>query len=354
MSTIVNAEGKDARLGESAFAAAVRDSHLAMVVVDANAPDLPVIFVNRAFTALTGYAAEDVIGRNCRFMRGPGTDPADVETIRQVLREQRVEQVDILNYRKDGSAFWNALHLSPVRDAEGRTTHFFGALADVTDRKRAEAELKAVREGLEDAVETRAHELKAALEQKTALLHEVDHRVKNNLQLIASLIMLQIRRTPEAAAKQALRSMLARVSAVSTAHRRLFQNQDVERFEVGVFLRDLVDDRFGLNIDDEALELDIPDVTLPNARAASLALVVSEMLNHVLDPEADELALKMQATRDGGELRISLEGRADLGDGDPFGREIVDLLARQLQGKARLEEQNGLRRAYLLLPLDGT
>lgn len=339
---------------EDAFSAAVHGSHLAMVVVDARAEDLPVVYVNQAFTTLTGYDLAEVHGRNCRFMRGPQTDPADVERIRRILREERAEQVDVLNYRKDGTSFWNALYLSPVRDDRGETRWFFGALVDVSDRKAAEQALQAVKSGLEITAESGARELRAALEQKTALLHEVDHRVKNNLQLIASLIMLQIRRTPDEAAKAALRSMLARVSAVSTAHRRLFQNQDVERFEIVTFLRDMVDDRFGMGVGDEALETDIADASLPNAKAAPLALIVSEMLNHVLDPELAETDLKLSAVREGDQLRIVAEGRADLGDGDAFGREIVELLARQLQGKARLEEQNGLRRAYLLVPLDGT
>lgn len=336
---------------EAAFVAAVQDSHLAMVVVDARAEDQPVVFVNSAFSALTGYPAEEVLGRNCRFMRGPRTDPADIERIRRLVQEERAEQVDILNYRKDGTEFWNAVYVSPVRDASGETAYFFGALVDVSDRKAAEQALKAVKAGLEDTAESRARELGAALQQKTALLHEVDHRVKNNLQLIASLLMLQIRRTPEPAAKAALRSTLARVSAVSTAHRRLFQSQDIERFDVGAFLHDLVDDRFGPTVDEEVFDFDLHGTALPNAKAAPLALVVGELLNHVLDPDGDGFSLKLTARETGGRLEIVAEGLTALADGDPFGREIVQLLAKQLQGEARLEELEGRRRAYLLLPL---
>lgn len=340
--------------GSDPFAAAVRDSRLAMVVTDATAADQPIVFVNGAFTELTGYSPEEVVGRNCRFMQGPETDPADIAHMRDVVAEERAELVDILNYRRDGTAFWNGIYLSPVRDAQGRTTLFFATQIDVTGRKQAEAALRHAHDGLEAAVRARTADLEAALAQKTALLHEVDHRVKNNLQLIVSLIMLQIRRTPEAPAKAALKSMLGRVSAVSTVHRRLFQNADVERFEVAAFLRDLVEDRFGLLPEDEALSLDTDAMTLPNSKAAPLALIVGELLNHALDPDEGEPLLKLSAHPDGRQFCIAVEGDAARGDGDAFGREIVELLARQIQGRAGFEERNGRRMAYLLLPLDGT
>src|SRR5450432_3372033 len=89
--------------------------------------------------------------------------------------------------------------------------------------------------------EARSGALEAALAQKTALLEEVDHRVKNNLQLIASLILLQSRRTADEAARAALKSVLERVTAVATVHRRLFQG-DPSRLEVADFVRDLTSD----------------------------------------------------------------------------------------------------------------
>ena len=88
-------------------------------------------------------------------------------------------------------------------------------------------------------------DLQLALAQRTALLHEVDHRVKNNLQLIASLLLLQTRRTADPATREALRGMLERVNAVATVHRRLFQSADAQRFDVSEFVRDLVSDVVG-------------------------------------------------------------------------------------------------------------
>jgi PAS domain S-box-containing protein len=95
---------------------------MAMVVTDARAADQPILFVNDAFTRLTGYTAEDAIGRNCRFMQGEGTRPEHVTQLREAIRSGLDIGLDILNYRKDGSAFWNALYISPVRDAGERSS----------------------------------------------------------------------------------------------------------------------------------------------------------------------------------------------------------------------------------------
>src|SRR5688572_25377878 len=101
------------------FAAAIGAIPMAMVITDAHQPDNPITFANDAFLKLTGYPRDEVIGRNCRFLQGPGTDPAVVARLREAVASGQDIAVDILNYRKDGSSFWNTLHLSPVRGKTG-------------------------------------------------------------------------------------------------------------------------------------------------------------------------------------------------------------------------------------------
>lgn len=109
-----------------------------IVISDVRLPDNPIIYCNPAFLEITGYSREDVIGRNCRFLQGPDTDPDSVEQIRQALRDGRECQVVLKNYRKDGKLFWNQLTISPVRDASGCITHYIGVQTDITQRKLAE------------------------------------------------------------------------------------------------------------------------------------------------------------------------------------------------------------------------
>lgn len=101
-------------------------------LVDARRPDAPIIYVNRGFEVLTGYAREDVVGRNCRLLQGPNSDPDTVARIRTAVQRGESLIVDLLNYRKDGSTFWNRLSLAPVHDAKGELTHIIGIQSDIT------------------------------------------------------------------------------------------------------------------------------------------------------------------------------------------------------------------------------
>lgn len=97
-----------------------------VVISDPSEPDMPVIFVSEEFETQTGYAPEDVLGRNCRFLQGPGTDPAAVEAIRAALAAEDEISVDILNYRKDGSPFWNRLRIRPIFGDDSAVMFYVG------------------------------------------------------------------------------------------------------------------------------------------------------------------------------------------------------------------------------------
>ena len=120
------------------FAAAVGASRLPMVVTDPRRPDNPIVFANDAFLRLTGYAREEVTGRNCRFLQGAATDPHAVAAMREAIAGHREVALELLNYRKDGTPFWNAVQVCPVVAIDGTLTHFLGYQADVTERRAAE------------------------------------------------------------------------------------------------------------------------------------------------------------------------------------------------------------------------
>lgn len=98
-----------------------------VVIADPSRPDLPIIYVSEEFEKQTGYPPEEVLGRNCRFLQGPETDPAAVRAIKDALAAKREITIDILNYRKDGSEFWNRLRLKPLFDEKGGLQYFVGA-----------------------------------------------------------------------------------------------------------------------------------------------------------------------------------------------------------------------------------
>ena len=123
------------------FFAAVETTRMPMIVTDPRRSDNPIIFANRAFLAMTGYTPEELVGRNCRLMQGPETDADTIAQIRQAIAERREFSTEVLNYRKNGSTFWNALFVSPVYNAAGELVYFFGSQLDVSRRRDAEEAL---------------------------------------------------------------------------------------------------------------------------------------------------------------------------------------------------------------------
>lgn len=120
-----------------------------VVITDPNLPDDPIVYVNPAFTRMTGYASEEAIGRNCRFLQGGDKDQPALEELRAAIREGRSCEVVLRNYRKDGALFYNELTLSPVFDDGGGIVRFVGVLNDITERRRAEEALRVQAEASE-------------------------------------------------------------------------------------------------------------------------------------------------------------------------------------------------------------
>ena len=98
-----------------------------VVISNPALPDNPMIFISNEFEAQTGYLPEEAIGRNCRFLQGPETDPKTVEAIREALKTKSPITVDILNYKKDGTKFWNRLRIRPLYSEDGKVMFYAGA-----------------------------------------------------------------------------------------------------------------------------------------------------------------------------------------------------------------------------------
>lgn len=175
---------------------AVERTRMPMVVTDPRQHDDPIVLANQAFLDLTGYSADEVIGRNCRFLQGRDTAPSDVEQIRRCLAadEDHIE-LELVNYRKDGTPFWNQLVISPVHAADGELLYYFASQKDVTARRRAE-------------------ELEYT---ERLLLKEVDHRAMNAMALVQSIVRLS--RTDDVDSFSS--AVLGRVDALARAHRLL-------------------------------------------------------------------------------------------------------------------------------------
>ncbi len=124
-------------LAQRALAAAP----VGILIADAQQPDLPIIYANPTFEQLTGYSQAEVLGRNCRFLQGPQRDQPEIQQVRTALKEGRICEVTLRNFKKDGTMFWNQLHIAPVRNDAGTITHFIGAQKDVSSYVAANARI---------------------------------------------------------------------------------------------------------------------------------------------------------------------------------------------------------------------
>ena len=142
------------------FAAVLDATSTGVAITDHLQPDEPIIYCNKSFEVLSGYNRDRIIGHNCRFLQGDDRDQEARKTIREAIKKGVSVNVEIRNYKADGTLFWNDLIMSPVKDSDGNITHFVGIQTDITRRKQAEASLQAEKDKLERRVEERTRNLK--------------------------------------------------------------------------------------------------------------------------------------------------------------------------------------------------
>ena len=129
------------KLATETIVSALNTLPVSVAIADAKHADLPLIYVNAAFEALTGYQAEEILGRNCRFLQGADTDQAELQVLRRALREHKPMRMTLRNYRKDGESFWNELSINPLFDEDGELLYFMAVARDATREARLSDEL---------------------------------------------------------------------------------------------------------------------------------------------------------------------------------------------------------------------
>ena len=324
------------------FAAAVRATRMPMVITDPARDDNPIVFCNVAFQDLTGYTRDEIIGKNCRFLQGPDTDRDTVTRVREAIAAGDDIGVDLLNYRKDGTTFWNALYMSPVRDKDGVVRFFFASQLDVSDRVEAQNIINDQKILVEREVERRTADLRAALDAKTILLHEVDHRVKNNLTMIGSLLRLQVRTIDDPSVASKLDSMLERVDALAVVHRQLYQSSDIARFDIGSFAESLISDVVGSSgRSDIKLDVRAQPLSIDAANASALGLILNEILTNAVkhafaDGRSGHLSLVVEGGKDYGTIKICDDGPGmpSISRSKSIGTSLITRLARQARAEA--------------------
>ena len=301
-------------------------SPFSLVVTDPGLPDNPIIYANHAFFQTTGYTVRHAIGRNCRFLQGPGTDPATVARIRAAIAAEAEITVDILNYTAAGAPFWNRLLIAPLSDPTGQTRYCLGVQKPL---------------GTERPIDDHTREA----------LREVQHRVKNHLALVVSLIRMEGRGVEDGSPFQ----MLARrVEGLRLLYDELTyrEGENAGAIELGGFLTRVagavaaLDPRGAIAVTRSGETL-----TVPADMAVQLGLIVSELcansLRHAFAEDGRGTIVLNLSRPSPGALRVEVSDRPvtparrdDVGDeetalGKPggLGARIVAQLVRNLGGR---------------------
>ena len=158
---------------------AVDASASGIIITDNQQPDNPIVFCNEKFIQMTGYNRHEVMGRNCRFLQGEDRKQEGRNILKDAVAKGTSVTVELRNYKKDGSMFWNELHMSPVKNEDGEVTHFIGVQNDVTRRKNAEERLRV----------TQAN-FKTELDKRTQYLSESEEYLKSILATIRESLLV--------------------------------------------------------------------------------------------------------------------------------------------------------------------
>ena len=249
------AEPDEARTGPvdlRLLRAAVEASGEAILITSAelDEPGPRIEYVNPAFTRMTGYAAHEVVGRTPRILQGPGTDRAALNRLRAALEAGETAQAEAVNYRKDGSTYMVEWLITPVRETEGRITHWVASQRDVTDR--------------------RAYEDRQAM-----MVRELHHRVKNTLATVQAVVNATVRSS--LSIPEFTRALSGRIASLARTHALITEDLAQAASFEGLLRAELdpYDER-------GRLTLEGPRVVLPSELAVPVGMALHELTTNAL------------------------------------------------------------------------
>jgi two-component sensor histidine kinase len=265
-----------------------------------------------------------------------------------------VSQVEHRIIRRDGEIRHIIVRIAITKDANGRTIKTHGANQDITELKNIEEKLKRFNEELERQVKSRTEELKATIDEKILLLREIHHRVKNNLQIIISLVNLQMRQIGDERLKQVMAETQNRVRAMSLVHEKLYQSESLSHIDLSEYIRFLTTQLFayyGIDSRRIRLDIDIGKTMVDINTAIPVGLIINELVSNALKhafpsdrkgtitirSRYDDKVLSLVVRDDG----IGLPPDLDWKNPESLGLRLVNSLVDQLDGTIELKKERG-------------
>jgi PAS domain S-box-containing protein len=333
---ITERKAADERLRQ--LSRSVEQAPLSIVITDLQGD---ILYVNPSFTRHTGYTLDEVLGHNPRILKSGQTPQQTYLSLWDTLCSGAVWEGELYNRRKNGEMFIEHAVIAPVLDAQGKTSHYVAVKEDITERKGAEQALQ------------------ASLHEKVALLNEVHHRVKNNLQVISSLLRLEASRCTEPATKDVLKEMQGRILTMALLHETLYRVGRFASVDLGAYLKQLATQTFRAQSSQSTtvrLSLDVAEVQVVMDQATPCGLLVNELLSNCLkhafpDGRTGEVQVRSQPDVQAGSWMVQVRDNGiglppdfELRGRQSLGLQLVSDLARQLDGSLQVAS-SGVRRS---------
>ena len=330
----------DLKIGSAQlFLQTTEQTRMALCISDPNLPDCPIVFCNQAFVDLTGYSREEIVGRNCRFLQGEGTRPEAVGKLREAIETEEYSVVDILNYRKDGTAFWNAVHVGPIYDDNGNLAYFFGSQWDIT-------ELLSARE---------------TILENERVAAELRHRTDNLFAVLTAIVRLSAKGVTDA--NELSVKIERRIEALANAHRISLADEGLNEDRTN--LRNLVEAvlRPYRNAHADRIEIEGGTIDLSRKHVTPVGLTLHELATNALkygalamedgrvhvDWDVDEEGVEIHWIERLGEAKARDEVPPSQGSGS--GTRLIDGVIRGIRGSITTHfEPEGLR-ATIRIPV---
>jgi PAS domain S-box-containing protein len=342
---ITERKASDAKLRQ--LSSAVEQAPIAVVITDLQGN---IEYANPGFTLVTGYTQQEVLGANPRILQSGKTPRAVFVELWQTLTSGGVWQGEMHNRRKSGDIFIEHAVIAPVLDEHGQATHYVALKQDITRRKQAEQMLL------------------TSLDEKMALLNEVHHRVKNNLQVITSLLRLEAGRSTEAGTRTVLKDMQGRVYAMALLHETLYRAGNFAWIDLAAYLRQMATQAIrsqGSASGEVQLVLELAPTQVAMDQATPCGLLANELLSNALKHgfppgRSGVITLQSQADATPGYWRVCVKDNGvglpadfDVRRTQSLGLQLVSDLARQLGGHLDVQATDGGGAYFcVVFPLD--
>lgn len=284
-----------------------------------------IIFANKAFTELTGYTPEEVIGETLHFLNGPETDDRVRAKLRRSMDTFQPIEVEFINYKKNGEKFWVNTSMVPVQNKKGEYTHWVAIGRDISEQKQNEEAIK------------------ASLSEKETLLAEIHHRVKNNLAVVSGMMQLQAFESDNEDLQNKIYDSVVRIKTMATVHELLYQSNSFSQLEFSDTLKKLAENisqtlqtgsEINLNIDCAPIKLNIN-------QAIPASLIVNEVLTNAYkhafkDGKEGNIQFNLTEVDDNITIEIKDDGsgfpETHVEESGSLGTHLIQVLTDQIDG----------------------